>query len=81
MVKILMEIHLLEAKIEAIKIYPVDSAQVIYNHYENLIFEDLEVTKEQYEANFNYYLENPDEFEKIYSIVVDSLLQKEKTSK
>ena len=76
-----MEIHLLEAKIEAIKIYPVDSAQVIYNHYENLIFEDLEVTKEQYEANFNYYLENPDEFEKIYSIVVDSLLQKEKTSK
>ena len=72
------EIHLLEAKIEAIKIYPADSARVIYDHYESLLFEDLGITIEKYEESFNYYLENPNEFEKIYETVVDSLLQKEK---
>jgi len=80
MVKTLTEIHLLEAKIKAIKIYPYDSIQVIYDHYESLLFENLEISKEQYEESFNYYLENPNKFEKIYNIVVDSLLQKEKTS-
>ena len=78
MVKALTEVHLLEAKIEAIKIYPVDSVQVIYDHYEALLFEDLGITKEQYEVSLNYYLEHPNEFEKVYTIVVDSLLQQEK---
>ena len=80
MVKALTEIHLLEAKIEAIKISPSDSSQIIYDHYEKLLFEDMGITKEQYEASFSYYLENPNKFEKVYTIVVDSLLQKEKTS-
>ena len=81
MAKVLTEIHLLEAKIDAVKIYPADSAQVVYDHYESLLFEDLGITKEQYDRSFEYYLENPNEFEKVYTIVVDSLLQKEKTSK
>lgn len=81
MVKVLTEVHLLESKIEAIDISPKDSAQVIYAHYEGLLFQDLGITKEQYEVSFNYYMENPNEFEKIYNIVVDSLLQKEQTAK
>lgn len=81
MVKTLTEIHLLEAKIGTIKVEPQDSTQAIYEHYENLLFQDLGITKEQYEVSFQYYLSNPNEFEKIYNIVVDSLLQIEKTSK
>lgn len=80
MVKVLTEIHLLEAKINKITIYPKDSAQQVYDHYEELLFSDLGISKSQYEVNFNYYLDHPDEFEKIYDVVIDSLLQREKTT-
>ena len=80
MTKLLMEIHLLEAKVDELPIVPQDSSQSVYNHYEKLLFQDLEITDEQYEVSFNYYLDHPKQFEKIYNAVVDSLLQKEKTS-
>lgn len=80
MVKVLMEVHLLEARIDQIPVVPNDSTQAVYEHYERLMFDSLGISQEQYEASFNYYLNNPKEFEKIYSAVVDSLLQKEKTS-
>lgn len=81
MTKILTEVHLLEAKIDQIGISPKDSASAVYFHFENLLFEEMGVTKEQYENSFNYYLDHPKEFEKIYTTVVDSLLQKEKTAR
>ncbi len=81
MAKVLTEVHLLEAKLAEIPIKPIDSIQVVYEHFEKLLFDSLNITKEQYESSFNYYLENPKEFEKIYGTVVDSLLQKEKTAK
>ena len=80
MVKALTEIHLLEAKVEAMDIRPIDSAQLVYDHYEKMLFDDLGITQEQYEVSINFYLENPNKFGKIYAIVVDSLLQKEKIS-
>lgn len=81
MIKVLMEIHLLEARIDEVSIVPKDSVQLVYEHYENLLFDSLDISQEQYEISFNYYLSNPKEFEKIYSAVVDSLLQKEKIAK
>jgi len=81
MTKILMEVHLLESKIGEVSIVPYDSTQKVYEHYEELLFEDLGVTQEMYETSFNYYLDHPRQFEKIYNAVVDSLLQKEKTTK
>ena len=80
MTKLLMEIHLLEAKVNELPIIPFDSSQLVYDHYEKLLFDDLGITPEQYELSFNYYLDHPKEFEKIYTAVVDSLLQKEKTA-
>lgn len=76
-----MEIHMLEAKVNQVPIYPLDSAQVVYNHFEKLIFEKMGVTKEQYETSFIYYVDNPTEFDKIYQTVVDSLMQREKLLK
>ena len=81
MASLLVKIHVLEAKIKDASITPKDSIQLIYDHYEKLLFEDFDVTQEQYEISFDYYAGHPDEFEKIYRSVVDSLLQKEKTGR
>lgn len=81
MVKLLMEIHLLEAKMTQVPVEPSDSAVVVYNHFEKLLFEEFDITKDQYETSFNYYVDNTAEFEKIYNAVVDSLMQREKLIK
>ncbi|WP_436517207.1 DUF4296 domain-containing protein [Ekhidna sp. To15] len=81
MVKVMTEVHLLEAKINKVPVAPVDSTQAVYDHYEKLLFKDLGITQDQYERSFNYYVDNPNEFEKIYSAVVDSLMEKEKRFK
>ena len=78
MIEVMTDVHLLESKINLVPIVPKDSGQLIYNHYESLLFEEHKITKAQYELSFNYYLDNPNEFQKIYDAVVDSLLQKEK---
>ncbi len=77
MVKVLTEVHLLETKINNLSIDPYDSTKAVYNHYEKLLFEDLGITQDQYERSFNYYVDNPNEFEKIYNAVVDTLMQRE----
>lgn len=77
----MMEIHLLEAKINNVPIDPHDSTEAVYEHYEKLLFKELEITQDQYERSFNYYVDHPNEFEKIYSAVVDSLMEREKRFK
>lgn len=79
--KVMTEIHLLEAKINNVPIDPYDSTQAVYEHYEKLLFEDLEITQYQYERSFNYYVDHPNEFEKIYEAVVDTLMQYEQINK
>lgn len=81
MVSILIEVHMLESNIKSLSIRPKDSAKVVYDHYENLLFADFNITQEQYERSFNYYIENLDEFKEVYTSVVDSLMQREKISK
>jgi hypothetical protein len=81
MVKVMTEVHLLEAKIAELPIRPSDSIQAVYDHYEKLLFDSLGITEEQYVSSFNYYVDNPTEFEKVYNVVVDSLMQREKLGK
>jgi len=81
MVSVLVEVHMLESKIKNLSIRPLDSAKVVYDHYENLLFADFNITQDQYERSFNYYIENLDEFEDVYTTVVDTLMQREKISK
>ena len=78
MVALLIEVHLLESKIKNLKIRSIDSANVVYNHYENLLFADFNITQDQYERSFNYYIDHTTEFRKVYDAVVDTLLQREK---
>lgn len=78
MVSLLVEFHLLEAKIKKLDIRPMDSAKVVYSHYENLIFADFNISVDQYERSFNYYIDNTVQFKDIYDTVVDTLMQREK---
>lgn len=82
MVTVLTEIHLLESKVNNIlPVDPADSVDAVYRHYESILFSDLGITKDQYERSFNYYVDRPSEFEKIYSAVVDTLMTREKINK
>ncbi len=78
MIEVLTEVHLLESKIKNLTIRPVDSAKRVYDHFEGLIFEEFNITEEQYQRSFNYYIDHTDDFSKIYTAVVDSLMQREK---
>ncbi len=78
MTVLLAEIHLLEAKIQNLNIRSYDSAKVVYNHYEKLLFEDFNITQDQYKRSFTYYVDRTDEFKKVYDAVVDTLMQREK---
>ena len=80
MTKLLLEVHILEAKMNKLPVVPLDCTQVVFDHYEKLLLEDMNITEEQYQVSFDYYLDHPKQFEKIYNAVVDSLLQKEKTA-
>lgn len=81
MVSLLVEVHMLESKIKNLTIRPADSAKVVYDHYENLLFADFNITQDQYERSFNYYIENLGDFKDVYTTVVDTLMQREKISK
>ncbi len=79
MVEILIDVHLLEAKIK--KLYlPRDSSQVVYNHYEDMLFEESGITREQYAASTAYYVDEIDVMKGIYNQVVDSLLARQKSN-
>ncbi|MFT5954890.1 MAG: hypothetical protein ACI8QD_001740 [Cyclobacteriaceae bacterium] len=78
MVAILLDVHLLEEKLEVMGM-PYDSQLIMYDHFERLIFEKHAIDSSAYSQSFNYYIEHPGLIETIYEGVVDSLLVKEKT--
>ncbi|MEQ8473207.1 MAG: DUF4296 domain-containing protein [Marinoscillum sp.] len=79
MVRVLIDVHILEAKIR--KLYlPGDSSKVIYKHYEKMLFKDLGITKEQYAKSMEFYVDEIDQYKSIYDQVVDSLLARQSTN-
>ena len=72
MVAALIEIHILESKVNK-RTLGHDSIQAVYDHYEWMLFEDLDIDSAAYNASLKYYLENPTELSDIYEAVVDSL--------
>lgn len=79
MVRVLIDVHILEAKIK--KLYlPRDTSQVVYNHYEKMLFQDLNISSEQYAESTAYYVDHLELMKGIYDEVVDSLLARQKTN-
>ena len=77
MAEVMQDIYLLEAKVKELNI-PVDSAAVIYNHYEKGIFSEHQIDDSLYEISFEYYLNHPELMSEIYAIMVDSLSLRER---
>lgn len=77
MTAILVDIHLLESKIDRLRLKP-DSAEIVYAHFESQIFEKHGVDPDNYRESLRYYTEVVDEFYTIYEGVVDSLMVREK---
>ncbi|WP_276495783.1 DUF4296 domain-containing protein [Pontibacter litorisediminis] len=76
MVRILADIHTVEAMIESNVTYP-DTAMMTYNKEQEKILEQHNVTPEQFKSTYNYYLENIGEMNKLYEVVVDTLSMRE----
>lgn len=72
MVSILIDVHVLEGKIDKLSIKR-DSASLIFNTFEREIFKEHNVSKEKYIESYEYYLEDVASMNDIYEIVVDSL--------
>ena len=78
MVEVLIEVHVLEAKVK--KLYlSRDSSKVVYNHYEKMLFDDLGISQEQYTESLAFYVDQIDQMQGIYDQVVDSLLDRQKS--
>ena len=78
MVAILIDIHLLESQIPHLTRMP-DSSYVLYKAYEKKIFHKHQVDSLSYQQSYRYYLNNLQDFEKIYAQVIDSLVYREAT--
>ncbi|GAB4124385.1 MAG: hypothetical protein OHK0045_11560 [Raineya sp.] len=76
MAKVLLEIHLAESQVPHFTQAP-DSAQKIYRAFEKKVFEKTGIDSALYYQSYQYYANKAEEFEKIYAIVIDSLVYRE----
>jgi len=80
MVDILIDIHIVEAKINQLRINK-DSANKVFTIFEKDIFEKHKVQDSVYRKSYGYYLDHPKVMEEIYNAVVDSLSYREQLHK
>lgn len=73
MIDVLIQVHLLEAKINKVPKRKGDSAQYVYDHFQNMLFEDMNIDSARYHRSMAFYMDNPRELTSIYQAVVDSL--------
>ncbi|MFY0652089.1 MAG: DUF4296 domain-containing protein [Cyclobacteriaceae bacterium] len=78
LVQILIDVHVLESKIQNIRVKK-DSSQLLYNTFEKEIFEKHGIERDVYDRSYRYYLEELNEMENIYKTVIDSLNLREKS--
>jgi hypothetical protein len=74
---LLVELYLAEAKLNGLAI-PKDSATKLFRPYEDSLFRKMGVTDSVLRNTYQYYFDHPQEFEKIFEVVIDSLSLREK---
>lgn len=72
MVSLMVDIYLVEARISTTGI-PRDSASKLFEPYESTLIAKRGITDSVLQANYAYYLQKPDELEKILDAVIDTL--------
>ena len=81
MVKVLVDIHIAEAKANHLKVLHKDSSSAIYRELEKAVFKKNKISKTTYLRSYKYYTSRPEEMDDIYSRVVDSLSLRQKIRK
>lgn len=72
MVKILGDLYITEEMVNKLGV-DRDSSTKAFDYLDNKIFEKYGTADTLFKRSLNYYLERPDEIEKIYSTLIDSL--------
>lgn len=78
MVDVLIDIHLLEAKLNALSV-DKDSSSVLYKAYEQQIFEKHQISSALYQESYQWHFNHLHSLNDIYAIVVDSLMLRQQT--
>lgn len=76
MVKVLIELHLVEARADLLNI-PQDSLRPILERRYDEIFAELDIDTAAFNASFNFYEHNPAQMDSLYQKVVDALVERE----
>jgi hypothetical protein len=77
MVDFLIDLHIIEAKVSMSRI-PNDSVKLFFDYVEVSLNLKHHLTDSIYKKSYQYYLENIDLMEEIYSAVVDSMSLRER---
>lgn len=78
MVQILIDMHLVEESIKNLK-YEKDTLEALFYRKEKDIIDKYNVSEEMYRKSYSYYFFEPEELDKIYEIMLDSLLLYQQT--
>jgi hypothetical protein len=82
MVRILTDVHLTESAISYLKTKG-EATKRLTNDYYNAVFSKYKISRKNFESNYEYYEQNPEELVKIYEQVISNLeiLQKQNQEK
>jgi len=75
--KVLVEVYLAEARMSSTSLSR-DSAIKIFAPYEEKLFHQLGLPDSVVRETYQYYIDNPEQLEKIYDSVIDTLSLREK---
>ena len=78
MVKILIDMHLAEEAIENLS-YDKDTLEALFARKEQEILEKYSISEELYRKSYSYYFFEPEELDKVYAVMLDSLLLYQQT--
>ena len=73
----LKDLYVLEQKIKDLKL-DKDSAKIVFEYYENLLYEKHNMNDSIYRISFEYYIEDINSLSKIYEVIADSLSLEER---
>jgi hypothetical protein len=76
MVRLLADIHLLEARVEASRLNP-DSSKVLYNEHVKKLYRGHNTNETTFRESMQYYAVHGKDLEEIYAAVVDTLAMRE----
>jgi hypothetical protein len=73
MVKILTDIHLIEAKISQLNMKTSDSSRLVFDAWEKQLFAQYKVDTTVYRQSYRYYAAHPEQFDAIYKEVIKQI--------